>query len=174
MSDKTKYIYLAGIVDGEGCFSIGAGRRQKWGVINYNNALVIANTNLNLIKWLHENFGGHYFEGKKQRPNNKTHYVWRVLKRKDIELLTLAILPYLIVKREQAKVMLDFVRLDSKMNPDARKELFDQMRGLNRRGIDVSTNTQDDSGLAELKIESGLHGDMQSDPVVMPEPAIRA
>ena len=50
MSDKTKYIYLAGIVDGEGCFSIGAGRRQKWGVINYNNALVIANTNLNAHK----------------------------------------------------------------------------------------------------------------------------
>ncbi len=194
MSEKTKFAYLAGIIDGEGCLSIGAGRRQKWGVINYNSIVSVANTDIRLIKWLHRNFGGRFFDGKQQRPNNKKHYIWRLLKRKDIEVLLLAVLPYLIVKREQAIVLLDLVRLPSTENPAKRQELWEKMAVLNKRGVGVTTNTSgasfinrnsfmwktvDDfteawkknSVANDSKIESGLTGDRESDPAVTQEPA---
>lgn len=182
MSEKTKFAYLAGILDGEGCLSIGAGRRQKWSVINYNSIVSVANTDIRLIKWLHQNFGGNFFDGKQQRPTNKKHYIWRLLKRKDIELLLLAVLPYLIVKREQAINLLEFVRLPREENPTKRRELWEKMASLNKRGIGVTTNTSSNAArenmakfidrvLDTLKIESGLTGDCESDPVVTQEPA---
>jgi hypothetical protein len=202
MSDKTKYAYLAGIIDGEGCLSIGAGRRQKWGVVNYNSIMSVANTDIRLIKWLHSNFGGNFFNGKQQRPTIKKHYIWRVLRHKDIELLLLAILPYLIIKREQAIILLELVRMSRDENPAKRKELWEKMAVLNKRGIGVTTNTsssydkpevftkqncfneQDDFSenfdwaalqrLRKMKIESGLMGDHESDPAVTQEPQVKA
>lgn len=195
MSEKTKFAYLAGIIDGEGCLSIGAGRRQKWGVINYNSIVSVANTDIGLIKWLHTNFGGNFFDGKQQRPNNKKHYIWRVLKRKEIEILLLAVLPYLIVKRNQAIVLLEFVRLPRDMNPEKRQELWEKLGVLNKRGLGVTTNTSSvfDSpviqrylesvdeqiinetiGEPNTKIESGLTGDRESDPTVTLEPQLKA
>jgi hypothetical protein len=197
MSEKTKFAYLAGIIDGEGCLSIGAGRRQKWGVVNYNSIVSVANTDIRLIKWLHQNFGGNFFDGKQQRPNNKKHYIWRLLKRKDIEVLLLAVLPYLIVKREQAIVLLELVRLPSTENPVKRQALWEKMAVLNKRGVGVTTNTSSELVPAQIdqlivdalhkchekwvkeglvppytdsKIESGLTGDRESDPAVTQEP----
>lgn len=168
MSDKAKFSYLAGIVDGEGCLTIGAGRRQS-GVVNYNSVVCVGNTDPRLIKWLHQNFGGKYYSVNKPSSQSKTPYVWRLLKHKEQELLLLAILPYLIVKRERALILLEFVRLPRTADSSGRQTLFDKLTALNKRGIGVSTNTQDDSG-EELKIESGLMGDHESDPVVTQEP----
>lgn len=169
MSDKTRYAYLAGIIDGEGCFCIGAGRRQKWGVVNYNSHLTVGNTDIRLVQWLKENFGGSYYTVNKPTPRNKTPYVWRLTKKKEQELLTLAILPYLIIKRERAIIFLEFVRLPATENPEKRTELWNKLRILNKRGVGVETNMQDASS-PEAMIESELQGDLQSDPVVTQEP----
>lgn len=162
---KAKYGYLAAIIDGEGCLSIGAGRRQKWGVINYNSIVSVANTDIRLIKWLQENFGGNFFTAKQATPRNKIPYVWRLLKKKDIELLLLAIMPYLIIKKERAAILLDFVRLPREADPAKRKEYFDKLTVLNKRGIGVETNTSSCPEM-DMKIESGLQGDLQSVPTV--------
>jgi len=142
MSDKAKYGYLAGILDGEGCLSITAG--QKATCINYNSTLQVQNTSKQLIDWLQTKFGGSVYLSKKETEKTKEAYMWRVLKKKEIEVLLLATLPYLVVKREQAKILLEFVRLPREANNELRAVYYQRLRILNSRGVSVTTNTQDD------------------------------
>ena len=163
MSDKAKFAYLAGIIDGEGCLTIGAGR--KGNITNYNSIIMIASTDERLIKWLQNNFGGNYYTSKRTSPKWKQAYIWRFLKKKDIEVLLLAILPYLIIKREQAITLLEFVRLPRyQETPEKRAELHAKIKKLNTRGMgSVTTNTQEGSDdESELMIESDLIGDYES------------
>ena len=162
MSDKTKYIYLAGILDGEGCLSVTAGKKPT--CINYNSTMQVQNTSKELIDMLQAKFGGSTYLSKKQTRTTKTAYMWRVLKKKHIELLLLATLPYLIVKKEQAKVLLEFVRLPREAAVETRKNLYEQLRKLNFRGVSVETNTQDVP--IGTMIESVLTGDSESGPDV--------
>jgi hypothetical protein len=95
--------YLAGIIDGEGCISISKG------TINHRQQSIrirVANTNFELIDWLHTQFGGktNYI---KKKGNRRPQKMWSVLARKAAILLR-EIQPYLIVKREQAKIALLF------------------------------------------------------------------
>lgn len=164
MSDKARYAYLAGIIDGEGCLTIGAGR--KGNVTNYNAVVVVASTSEKLIKWLQTHFGGNYYKSGRANEKWKQAYIWRFLRKADIEKLLLAILPYLIIKREQAIALLEFVRLPRYMeNPEKREELYQKLKLLNKRGNDnVTTNMQDTA--EAVKIESELTGDCESGSVV--------
>lgn len=187
MSDKAKFGYLAGILDGEGCLTVGAGQKET--CINYNALVAVQNTSKSLIDWLQTKFGGGIYLSKKATEKTKAAWMWRITKKKEIETLLLAVLPYLVVKREQAKVLLDFVRLTSDCNADLRAVYFQRLRILNARGVSVTTNMQDVcdncgessdhhqydgrclrfDGITtkfQMKIESELHGDMQSDPAV--------
>ena len=60
MSDKAKFSYLAGIIDGEGCLTIGAGR--KGNITNYNSIIMVTSTSEKLIKWIQTHFGGNYYK----------------------------------------------------------------------------------------------------------------
>jgi hypothetical protein len=143
MSDKAKYGYLAGILDGEGCLTIGAGQKET--CTNYNSIVVVQNTSKKLIEWLQAKFGGSVYLSKKETDKTKAAYMWRILKKKEIELLLLAVLPYLVVKREQAKILLAFVRLPREASNELRAVYFQQLRVLNSRGVSVTTNTQEAS-----------------------------
>jgi hypothetical protein len=143
MSDKAKYGYLAGILDGEGCITVGAGQKET--CTNYNSIVCVQNTSRQLIDWLQKNFGGSVYLSKKATEKTKEAYMWRVLKKKEIEILLLATLPYLVVKREQAKILLNFVRLTSETNNELRQVYWQQLRILNSRGASVTTNTQEAS-----------------------------
>jgi hypothetical protein len=142
MSDKAKFGYLAGILDGEGCLTIGAGRRET-GVINYNPIVLVQNTSRELIEWLQSRFGGQVYLSKKETEKTKTAWMWRITQKKAIENLLLAVLPYLVIKREQAKILLAFVRLTPEANSRLRQTYWQQLRILNSRGKSVTTNTQD-------------------------------
>lgn len=141
MSDKAKFGYLAGIIDGEGCIAIGAGKRET--CINYNALVLVQNTSKVLIDWLQDNFGGQVYLSKKETERTKAAWMWRITRKRDIEILLLAVLPYLIVKREQAKILLNFVRLDPTMAPEVRRLAYGKLRALNSRGISVTANMQD-------------------------------
>jgi hypothetical protein len=90
--------------------------------------------------------------------------MWRILKKKEIEILLLAILPYLVVKKEQAKILLSFVQLPREANNELRAVYWQRLRILNLRGVSVTTNTQETS--QEVKIEPELVGDDESVPMV--------
>ena len=50
---KQDVIYLAGIMDGEGSFYIGQDAKRER---NFNSRIVIVNTDIKLIDWLHKTF----------------------------------------------------------------------------------------------------------------------
>ena len=169
-NDKTDWSYLAGLFDGEGCFSIaGQWKYRPSGKYFHMNLLVsVYNTNLAVMKWLIEKFGGvYYVHHPSKKPEHKTGYSWHPKGAKNKELLLLGMLPYMIIKREQAEIALEYVRLNGAPNQEKRLELRERIQTLNGhgRGKRPTTNMLD-SSLSELKIESELTGDSKSAPVV--------
>jgi len=174
MSDKAMYGYVSGIVDGEGTITIcrseynGKDRNNKIRhYIAFHVKVNVKNTDERLMKWLQSRFGGEYYKDEsslKKHPTWKPAYVW-FHAAKDKEPFLLSILPYLILKREQANIALQFLRLDSQRVPEKRQELYEKIVALNQRGKPVEANMLDSSN--EEMRESVLSGDIESTPVVI-------
>jgi hypothetical protein len=98
----TELAYLAGIIDGEGCLSMG---NVHTGV--YTTQIYIGNTDARVIEWLYRTFGGSI--ALRPSPNPKHKPLWRWLASgKNLNVLLQAVLPYLIVKKEQALLLLEY------------------------------------------------------------------
>jgi hypothetical protein len=175
MSDKAKWGYLAGMMDGDGHISITRSdcptHKTRHGKIvrytdpvRYGIVVAVSNTDIRLVKHLKEMFGGSYNGGKpfKGHPNWKPKYQWNVSGNQNKELVLLALLPYLILKREQAIIALEFLRLRNERVPEKRQELYERLAVLNKRGKLVEANTSCGSD-EELKIESDLVGNSESE-----------
>lgn len=162
MSNKAKWGYLAGIMDGEGTFAVHKGSKPApngngymTAAPRYNFSISVANTDERLMKWLVKNFGGSWSWDKKRLNEKwKRRCVWRSCGMRNKEIILLAILPYLVMKREQALVGLAFIRLYGESNPQKREELYQAMKKLNRRGVLVTTNT-DERSLSDGKKSMG-------------------
>lgn len=177
---KTNWSYLAGMIDGEGHISLLKNRqhRESEGFALTLN-IGITNRSLPLMKWLIKEFGGVYYHRAHENQNWADRYDWSPKGKKNKEEILLGILPYLIIKREQALVALEFLRLDGKKNTSKRQELVARLNELNRRGKSVTTNTLNDSKpnyqftmslvKGESMRESELIGDNESGPVVTQE-----
>ena len=171
--DKVYWSYLAGMFDGEGTFSIYHHKGQSSTGKPYDSTAIrieITNTNLGLMEWLVQHFGGQYYHHRRASLKHKIAYGWRPKGRTNSEQLLLAILPYLVIKKEQANIALQYIRLPHNNGFDEtlaakRKELLEKMQTLNKRGSSLTTNTQETSE-NEVKIESELIGDDESVPVV--------
>ncbi|MGH7750070.1 MAG: hypothetical protein ACREQ5_35685, partial [Candidatus Dormibacteria bacterium] len=116
------------------------------------------------MKWLVKNVGGRFYtrtaNGYGKKPG-KIQYVWHPSGAKNREKFLLGILPYLVIKREQAEIALEFLRVGLyKKDPAIRKALVEKCIRLNRGEESVETNTLNDS--QESKRESGLIGDGES------------
>jgi len=106
-------------MDGEGSFSIVKtfsvqrkrdGSKQKY--ITYKCMVSVTNTNKEVMDWIAKTFGGKVLIGSNENrnPKYKTRYSWFRTSHEDIETFTLGILPYLIVKRKQALITLEFCK----------------------------------------------------------------
>lgn len=182
MPSQTEAAYMAGIMDGEGTFSITKGRQNRI----YKNgersqkpyyALHINayNTNKKLLDWVVENIGGTFYTHKDnpKKPNWKSRHMVFFSNRENMEALINLILPYLVIKKEQALVALRFLSLHGLPRPQEREELRREMLRLNdswqrpKYSKSVTTNTPNIS--LDMKIESELCGDVQSGPGVIQE-----
>ena len=123
-----KYIYMAGIVDGEGSISI---RREnpKGNYVYYRVTLRVTNTNKELIDWLQKTFNGTVHKRKNWKSCWKPCFEWKVYDSIAITIIK-RILPYLIVKLQQASLAIHFQRAKSNFS-----QYFIKMKELNRRGI---------------------------------------
>lgn len=96
--------YVAGYIDGDGCISLADGQGN-------NPRISVASTDFIIIKWLLAHFGGKFYT-KKQ--NDKLLYQWRVSGAANKLRFLLAVLPYLIIKRDKAKSGIAILRLRDK------------------------------------------------------------
>jgi hypothetical protein len=154
---STDWAYLAGLIDGEG--SIGTTRTGKRGDIV--GRLIIANTNHDFLRMLQARFGGGSLNlkkaGQKEGWRPYGNIAWTQLQaRKLLE----ATLPYLFIKRRQAELCLDLMRMRDwpkgkryflKYGPSARQispflvvrsevraleeQIAASIRELNRKGV---------------------------------------
>lgn len=92
--------YIAGFFDGEGCITIHSR--------NYQLRLLIGNTYINVLKNIQDTCGGRIYRNEKKK-YKKLSYVWETSSNNAISFLE-SILPYLIVKKEEALIALDFER----------------------------------------------------------------
>ncbi len=119
MPTNEDIIYLAGIIDGEGCIRC-----------NNSSRLHVTNTSKILIDWLYETFGGYVWsENKSYIPNAKPRFIWEVSANKLIPILR-QVAPYLKIKKEQAYLVLYNYDED-----EPRCELKKGLQELNHKGV---------------------------------------
>lgn len=107
MWNETQIAYLAGIIDGEG--SIYVQRRKTKTGWSYFPRFQIVNTNRKLMEWIHKTFGGLIYD--KPRNHIRSHWKMQIewfTTRKLLDQLLPLILPYLVIKQEQAEIMIKF------------------------------------------------------------------
>ncbi len=133
---EAELAYFAGIVDGEGCIQLRHGVRKHI----FASILTITNTDPRLIEWIRSRFGGFVYAHGAAKGNRKPSYQW-VSSRGEVVTVLQAILPFMIVKRSQAELLLAYraTVAKTKKTPEHVKQerfrLHDALAVLNKRGI---------------------------------------
>ena len=175
--DHNAWPYVAGILDGEGSIYVVRGQRSDGcSGERFELGIKISNTDFRLIKWLLHNFGGRFQTDVSNRKGRgfsslraKLLYQWKLSGSKNKEKFLLGVIPYMIIKQEQAKLALEWVRLGTGWNQEKRAVLAEKISALNHGHLieeSPTTNTLN-TPFYGMKIESELHGDMQSEPRVI-------
>lgn len=142
-SSKLDSAYLAGFFDGEGHVSIitfvGHGHRQ------YASRANVTNTDLPVLELYQEIFGGSIRKHSKPR---KQTYRWELRRNEDRIKFLLACLPYLIVKAQEANIVLEFLRMGNTEDTTKRRGYYDQLAKIKKERV----------------IQSHLCGDVQNEP----------
>jgi len=139
-------IYLAGIIDGEGCLGISKNSTKKQRQKNpkYQSEVCVVNTNHALMDWLQNKIGGLVNARKNyQEETWKTAYRWRIKEGQHSTLLK-SILPYLIIKKKQAELIIEFQETKklqslfgrelSDEQKDTREFYYQSLKKLNAKG----------------------------------------
>lgn len=140
--------YIAGIIDGEGYVTVIKvyDHHGTVGVLGYRPYIGVSNTNRDLLLWLQDvtGFGSIKISTRgKHEKNSRTAWKWGIWSLQAKQVLEAA-LPYLIIKKRQAELVLEFVSkrrrsVGRKGLSDAEREfqvsIYIKLRVLNKRGI---------------------------------------
>jgi hypothetical protein len=148
--DEPTLSYVAGIVDGEGCIAI---RRCKptgsTKSTRYVAIVTVGNTSRNLIEYLVGLYGFGCVTYRAPTKVRRGSYLWTVESKNARDVIS-PLRDYLLIKREQADVLVEFVNgfesfkgarpgrkggtFVSDVEMIRRRALHDRMRALNRTG----------------------------------------
>jgi hypothetical protein len=140
--------YIAGMFDGEGSsyiIKVKQSKQSRSKGVYYRACISLGSTSKALAEELKRKFGGSW----RQRPphnGNLPMYEWDIKDNKGKENFLLAILPYLTTKYKQSKIVLDFVRMNKKPDPEKRKSMWIECTLLNgkKRESDLIGNNKSD------------------------------
>jgi len=138
--------YLVGLIEGEGTIGLsihskGAKKGQRWDVY-----LKISNTNKELLENLRKMLGSgrvKVHDRKAFRPNRKPEYALTYMRHSDLQNLLEQTMAFLIVKKRNAELMLEYLKLRKIVRKEGHKngfhfkreyEIFEEFKGLNKRG----------------------------------------
>ena len=129
--EKWQLGYIAGIIDGEGCIGLAHTKRY------YAPHITVNMTHELTVKTLYYSTGlGTVCQRKAplKKETYKVNWHWQVQTFAEIHCLLRLILPYLIVKRELAELMLQYCerRLLEMPYSQADDVVFGKMQGLNK------------------------------------------
>lgn len=148
--------YLAGIIDGEGTVNITYLESRN----EYRLRLYVVSTDVCLIDWLVDNFGG--LKRKRARTKStkehwKDRYEWYLFPKRESLPLIDKLSDILVIKGENMRIAARFIRtlsrpgirIDEKARL-TRKECHERLRVLNSRG--VATTERVDGGNPEATV----------------------
>jgi hypothetical protein len=128
------YSYLAGIIDGEGTIRIGFSNKDSRGNPTklYYAAVSVGMTDYRIIKLLADTFGSKVRE--ERVPGRKLMYRWGTSGNKAVPKILEKVMPYLIVKRRQAELVMEFCKTFKDEIPPRERKCLDcgnikQIRG---------------------------------------------
>lgn len=122
---KTKYAYMAGMLDGEGYIGLAKLNQsrytKKW---TYKARVIVSNCNLQVLDWIKKNFGGYIC--KKTSPTNPKHTQGYNLTIGYHEKWIPKVIPYMVGKKKKAQLLLEATKL-----LDQRRKKTNQAKDLN-------------------------------------------
>lgn len=101
-------IFLAAIVDGEGCLCISKHKSNHNRGYNHQARLEVSNTDKRLLDWIQERFGGRiavYTFAQQPKNSRQTSYRW-ICEGKRLTHICELIYPFSIIKKEQIDIIL--------------------------------------------------------------------
>ena len=104
---QTDFAYMAGYIDGDGCFYIGKHKPKKRLKPKYIISIIISSVNTEVLYWFKSCFGGCVSLVTKEGANSKAQYQYSIKKQNTINLAG-NILPYLIEKKEECSTAIQF------------------------------------------------------------------
>lgn len=126
-NDLVDTVWLACAIDGEGCISLSKSWQKTVNVTNtkydfVEKAAILMNTNVEIK----ENTKG----------NRKTLYIAEIRDRTKIAQLLESILPFLLIKEQHAKLMIEYCELRERYiyHQPREYEIYEELRKLNKRG----------------------------------------
>lgn len=110
---EAELAYIAGLFDGEGSCSFSGGLTRTFRLKKTPiPAISISNTHLGALEFVKNRTGtGHLNPNKHQLPNRKQVYAWYLHSYEPVYYFLKAIMPYLIIKRDKAELMVRFCEL---------------------------------------------------------------
>jgi len=113
MKDELDIAWAAGILEGEGCFSLYQRKNSSAKRVSIRCKM----TDNDIILRLQSVLGGYVNPRKPNKETNKPLWEWRLYKKDDIETTIYKILPYLGIRRSaKAKELLAYI--DSRKKPN--------------------------------------------------------
>ena len=139
--DQALLGYAAGVLDCDGSIWVCRSMRKS-GAFSYRLRLNVTNTRKPLLEWFAEQFdcGGITTSRREKYAAWKTCYAWTIAGNDTAVVLRL-LLPYLVIKRKQALLALEFgsthvtpgVKLTDNF-VQHRERIYQEMRKINARG----------------------------------------
>jgi hypothetical protein len=148
--------YVIGLIEGEGTISLSYHghsndyrKRRRWDVY-----VKISNTDKRILENVKSIVGAgniRLHDRKIKRPKSKPEYCWSINQHSDIEKLLEQIGPFLIIKKEQANLALEYVKIREKVRSEHRGfksgfhdnrefRIFERFNELNIRGSQIAKN----------------------------------
>jgi len=110
--EATELAYLAGVLDSDGYIGLRMNTDRRRSTLSQSicPTIQIGQCQIEAVELGHKLFGGRIYKVRNPFPL-KDRNLLIVYKRVDIKKLLLAVLPYLRIKRRQAELVLEFVKL---------------------------------------------------------------
>ena len=139
---QTDYAYIAGYIDGDGCFSISRfKKRSRFKERNrlspkFPMSIIISSVNKEILEWAKDLFGGSISKNTSIHKKHKPLYIYTLRKSKSIPLTKL-LLDHLIEKTEEAYCFIDFGDTDCSKTKNS---ILSEMRLLKNTRNLISKN----------------------------------
>ena len=132
--DAEDYAYLAGLIDGEGCFAM-----KKIGP-QLQMRIVIANTDYGMVKWIVDYFGGCVWEQRHPEDSHRKTSYHCEIRTSFVRENHKKIFKHLKTKKAQSQLMIEYFKtIDNKEHfenySDTRSKIKTELNKLNKKGV---------------------------------------